>query len=173
MCLYSVIKWELCNKSHKCTHKIVEYNFEQGENVKYPILNLHRSTFNEPFVWIENPIWASTQRKKMWPGQSGIFMMKIFSETTEPFKCWFAWNHRIFFFVVLCKGYVFLHQSEIKDDCPCLTLFDIRNISKKEFTQKPHEPKLYLNNDLMVLARFIYIYIYREWMWSSGLGRWT
>jgi hypothetical protein len=25
----------------------------------------------------------------------------------------------------------------------------------------------------VVSENFIYIYIYREWMWSSGLGRWT
>ena len=65
MRLYSVNKWELCNsnKSHKRSHKIVEYNFEQGEYGKFPILNLYRYTFNELFVWIENPIWASTQKK--------------------------------------------------------------------------------------------------------------
>jgi hypothetical protein len=26
---------------------------------------------------------------------------------------------------------------------------------------------------IAILKYFIYIYIYREWMWSSGLGRWT
>ena len=69
MCLYSVIKLELCNsnKSHKCTHKIVEYNFEQWENGKFPILNLYRSTFIELCVWIENPIWASTQQNRYDP----------------------------------------------------------------------------------------------------------
>ena len=156
MCLYSVIKWEICNKSHKCTHKLLNTILNKGKMSSIPfwicigplLMNL---------LYGSKIQYGHQHRKKMWPGQSGIFMMTIFSETTEPFKCWFAWNDRIFFFVVLCKGYVFLHQSEITDDCPCLTLFDIGNISKKELTQKPHEPKLYLNNDLMVLARFIYI----------------
>ena len=31
-----------------------------------------------------------------------IFMMKVFSETTEPFKCKLAWNHRIFFLWSMC-----------------------------------------------------------------------
>jgi hypothetical protein len=39
------------------------------------------STLNELFVWIENPIWASTQKKDMpWSVGYFSFMMKVFSE---------------------------------------------------------------------------------------------
>jgi hypothetical protein len=63
----------------------------------------YKCTINTLFVWIENPIWASTQKKDMtrsvW---NFIFMMKVFSETTEPFKC------------KLLQNVFFLHQSNVK-----------------------------------------------------------
>ena len=74
-------------KEYKCSQKIVTYDLEQSENDEFPILNLYTSTFNKLFVWMENPIWTSTQKKDMtWSVWNFSCMMKIFSETTEPFN---------------------------------------------------------------------------------------
>jgi hypothetical protein len=42
-----------------------------------------------------------------------IFMMKVFSETTEPFKCKLSWTHRIFLLWSSTKCF-FYHRSNIK-----------------------------------------------------------
>ena len=110
----SIILIEL--KEYKCTQKIVTYDLEQSESDEFPVLNLFMSTLNEFRVWIENPIWASTQKKDMTRSVGNVsFMMKVFYETTEPFKCKLAWNHRIFFLWSSAKYiYFFLHRSNIK-----------------------------------------------------------
>ena len=77
----SIILIEL--KEYKCTQKIVTYDLEQSESDEFPILNLYMSTLNEFFVWIENPIWVSTQKKDMTRSVGYFsFMMKVFYETT-------------------------------------------------------------------------------------------
>ena len=92
------------------------YDLEQWESDEFSVLNLYiyMFTLNELFVWIENPVWASTQKKDM-TRSVGYFicMMKIFSETTEPFKCKLAWTHRIFFLWSSAKCF-FYHRSNIK-----------------------------------------------------------
>jgi hypothetical protein len=95
ICLYSIIKWELCNsnKSQKCTHKVIEYNLEQWENDKFPILNLYRSTCNKLFVWIENPIWASIQKKDI-TSQWGIFVL-LWRSSQKPLNHLNVSLHRI------------------------------------------------------------------------------
>jgi hypothetical protein len=51
-------------KEYKCIQKIFPCDLEQWESDEFPVVNLYTSTL-KLFVWIVNPIWASTQKKEM------------------------------------------------------------------------------------------------------------
>lgn len=86
--------------------------------------------------------YGHQHRKKIWSGQWGIFLL-WWRSSLKPLNQLNVNLHGMIgysLFVILCKGYVFLHQSEIKDGCPCLTLFVIGKISKKSFLRNHMNP---------------------------------